>query len=127
MKKELLLVFIYILIGSGGFAQSGSDAEVTKAVPQTNPFNRSTDNEEKKIEVYPNPSSGIVNLSLIGFKGKKTELQVVNVIGSVIYRAVLSDDETSRKVIDLTKEASGLYYLKIQTDGYSEIRKVIIN
>jgi hypothetical protein len=127
MKKELLLVFIYILIGSWGFAQSGSEAEVTKVTPPTNPLNRSADNEEKKIEIYPNPSAGIVNLSLTGFKGKKTELRVVNVIGSIIYREVLNDAETSRKVIDLTKEASGLYYIKIQTDDYSEIRKVIIN
>ncbi|GEO02953.1 hypothetical protein AAE02nite_06170 [Adhaeribacter aerolatus] len=127
MKKKLLLVFTYIMMGSLAFAQSGADATVEKSSQQTSPSNRFADNEDKKIEVYPNPSTGIVNLTLTGFKGKKTEVQVVNVIGSVIYRDVLNDNETNRKVLDLTKEASGLYYIKIQSEDYSEIRKIIIN
>ncbi|MGV3586007.1 MAG: T9SS type A sorting domain-containing protein [Adhaeribacter sp.] len=127
MKRKLLLVFTYIAMGLVGFAQTAPEVEVTKSAPQSSPFNRAADNEDKKIDVYPNPSTGMVNLTLTGFRGKKTELQVVNVIGSIIYREVLSDNETSKKVLDLTKEPSGLYYIKIQSDGYSEIRKIIIN
>ncbi len=127
MKRKLLLVFTYIFIGSIGLAQSVVNAEGAKGVRQTSSFNRSADNDDKKIEVYPNPSTGIVNLTLSGFKGRKTELQVVNVIGSIIYREVLDDNETSRKVLDLTKEPSGLYYIKIQSDDFSEIRKLIVD
>ena len=125
MKKKLLLVLTYILISSVAFAQSATPPEAPKAAQTTGGF--AGDNDDKKIEVYPNPSTGIVNLTLTGFKGKKTELRVMNVIGNIVHREVLNGDETSRKVLDLTKEASGLYYIKLQTDDYSEIRKIIIN
>lgn len=127
MKRKLLLVFTYILIGSVGFAQSTPEVEVTKGAQQNGTQNRAADNDDKKIDVYPNPSTGIINLTLTGFRGRKTELQVVNVIGSIIYREVLSDNEMNRKVLDLTKEPSGLYYIKVQSDDYSTIRKIIID
>jgi hypothetical protein len=128
MERKLLLIWTCILLCSVGFAQSGPAVDLTKGRQQGSPFvTRPQDNEEKSVSVYPNPSTGMVHLTLTGFKGKKTELRVMNVIGNVIYREILNDNETTKKDLDLSKLTSGLYYIKLQTDDYSEIRKVIIN
>ncbi|MDB5263650.1 MAG: hypothetical protein JWQ14_2933 [Adhaeribacter sp.] len=128
MKKKLLLILTCFLLCSEGFAQSDSAVNLTKNQQPGSPFaNRADDNEKKSVSVYPNPSTGLVYLTLNGFKGKRTELRVVNVIGNVIHREVLNDGETIKKELDLSKLASGLYYIKLQTDDYSEIKKIIIN
>lgn len=80
-----------------------------------------------RVVLYPNPGNGIVHLTLTGFKGKKTELRIMNVIGNVVYREILGDpEERFTKTIDLTKSANGLYYVKLQTEDFSQIRKIII-
>ncbi len=82
----------------------------------------------KEVNVFPNPSTGKVFLSLSGFRGKRTEVRVINVIGNVILRENFyeTEDQTT-KVLDLSNFASGLYYVKLEAEEYSEIRKVIIN
>lgn len=127
MKRKLLLVLTYILLCSVGFAQSGANIDLAKRQPQVGNFPKSVDNEEKSVSVYPNPSNGMVYITLSGFKGKRTELRVMNVIGNVIHREILTDNETTRKDLNLSNLASGLYYIKLQTNDYSEIRKIIIN
>jgi hypothetical protein len=127
MEKKLLLIWIFILLCSVGFSQSAPAVDLTKSRQQGSPFARPADNEEKSVAVYPNPSNGRISLTLTGFKGKRTELRVMNVIGNVIHREILNDNETTKKDLDLSKLTSGLYYIKLQTDDYSEIRKIIIN
>jgi hypothetical protein len=128
MERKLLLIWIFTILCSVGFAQSGQPVDLTKGRQQGTPFaTRPADNEEKSVSVYPNPSNGMVYLTLTGFKGKRTELRVMNVIGNVIHREILNDNETTKKDLDLSKLTSGLYYIKLQTDDYSEIRKIIIN
>lgn len=83
--------------------------------------------DEKKLLVYPNPSTGIVHIDINGFEGRKTELRILNVIGSVIYRESLTElNERFTKTLDLSKFASGLYYVKLESENASEMRKIVI-
>jgi len=82
----------------------------------------------KNIVVFPNPSNGIIHIILSGFKGQRSELRIMDVIGNVVLRETLNDlDERNSKTFDLSKFPSGLYYVKLQSDNYSAIRKIIIN
>lgn len=83
---------------------------------------------EQDVAVYPNPSNGRIFLSFTGFKGKRTDVQVMNVIGNVVFRENFyeTQDQTV-KIFDLSKFDKGLYYIKLEATDYSEIRKVIIN
>jgi len=126
MKKYLLFVCFYALLLVVAWAQANTTGGAAKVSPQAGPLaTRPTDSAEKSVTVFPNPSNGVVFVTLSGFKGKRTELRVINVIGNVVHREFLSDDETNKK-IDLSKFASGLYYVKLQTEDFSEIRKVIV-
>lgn len=128
MKKAILIFFI-LCSCSFGWAQNNESTEAAKAKPSANSLSaRAADQEARQIVVFPNPSNGIVHLTLAGFKGKRTELRIMNVIGNVVHREILSEAEDRyTKTIDLTKNANGLYYVKLQTEDYSEIRKIIIN
>jgi hypothetical protein len=127
--KKTILIFCCVLLSSLSWAQDNHLADAAKAKGQNSPAStRIPDNEAKRMVVYPNPTTnGIVYLTLAGFKGEKTELRIMNVIGNVVYREILTNPEDRfTKIIDLTKFADGLYYVKLQTEDFSQIRKVII-
>jgi hypothetical protein len=127
--KKAILIFCCVLSCAISGAQDGDLADAAKTKAQAVPISaRIPDHEAKKVVVFPNPSNGIVHVTLAGFKGKRTEVRIMNVIGNVVYREILTEtDDRYTKIIDLTKNASGLYYVKLEADGFSEIRKIIIN
>jgi len=72
------------------------------------------------VRVYPNPSAnGIFTLN----SSEKGQVQVVNIIGSV----VLSQDLTSsQNTIDLSNQASGIYFLNVTTKNKTTVIKAIV-
>ena len=83
--------------------------------------------EEKTLVVYPNPSTGIVHLTINNLQGKKVELSVLNVIGSVMYRETLTElNDRYTKMLDLSKFANGLYYVRLESDNTSQMCKLVI-
>ena len=102
--------------------QTVTAATVTRPGQQAKP---SEDN--KTLLVYPNPSTGIVHLTINNLQGKKVELSVLNVIGSVIYRETLTEmNERYTKMLDLSKFANGLYYVRLESDNTSQMCKLVI-
>jgi hypothetical protein len=129
MKITVLIIFCFTLC-LNGWAQDSPPADVPKDQQPVGAAARviNSDKDKKEISVFPNPSNGIIRVILSGFKGKRIDLQIMNVIGNVVHREVVSDpDDRFIKTIDLSKNTSGLYYVKLQTEEFSEIRKVIIN
>ncbi|MDO7854167.1 T9SS type A sorting domain-containing protein [Hymenobacter convexus] len=83
--------------------------------------------DEKTLVVYPNPSTGIVHLTINNLQGKKVELSVLNVIGSVMYRETLTElNDRYTKMLDLSKFTNGLYYVRLESDNTSQMCKLVI-
>ena len=83
--------------------------------------------EERALLVYPNPSTGIVHVAINGFEGRRIELSVLNVIGTVMYRETMSElNDRYTRTLDLSKFANGLYYVKLESENSSEMRKLVI-
>jgi hypothetical protein len=127
--KKAILILCGVLFSSLAWAQGDYLAYATRTKAQQGQAGiQAPDNEAKRVVLYPNPSNGIVHLTLAGFKGKKTELRIMNVIGNVIYREIITEpDDRFTITIDLTKNANGLYYVKLQAEDFTELRKIIIN
>jgi hypothetical protein len=124
MMKTLRLLLVVSALVLGPLCSSMPAAVAQPAVASTTSRPVA---DEKKLLVYPNPSSGIVHIDINGFEGRKTELRILNVIGSVIYRESLTElNDRYTKTLDLSKFASGLYYVKLETDNASEMRKLVI-
>ncbi|HEX8327936.1 MAG TPA: T9SS type A sorting domain-containing protein [Hymenobacter sp.] len=83
--------------------------------------------DDKTLLVYPNPSTGIVHLTINNLQGKKVELSISNVIGSVMYRETLTEmNDRYTKMLDLSKFANGLYYVRLDADNTSQMTKLVI-
>jgi hypothetical protein len=83
--------------------------------------------EGRTLLVYPNPSTGIVHLTINNLQGKKVELSVLNVIGSVMYHETLTElNDRYTKMLDLSKFANGLYYVRLEADNSSQMCKLVI-
>lgn len=83
--------------------------------------------DERTLVVYPNPSTGIVHLTISGLEGRKVEVTVLNVIGTVMFRETLTElNERFTKTLDLSRFANGLYYVKLEADNASQLCKLVI-
>ena len=97
------------------------------AAARVRPGQQSRPGEEKTLVVYPNPSTGIVHLTINNLQGKKVEVSVLNVIGSVMYRETLTElNDRYTKMLDLSKFANGLYYVRLEADNTSQMCKLVI-
>lgn len=129
MMQPLRYLGLFVLLTFGlRSSLPAATAQPTPARPAAAPAPvRPAASEEKALLVYPNPSTGIVHIAINGFEGRKVELRVLNVIGTVMYREVLSElNDRATRTLDLTKFANGLYYVKLEADNASEMRKLVI-
>lgn len=120
--KQTILLFLLC------FTFSQVPAQVrAQGVPAERKSEAKADNTDPTLLVFPNPSSGVVTISLAGYEGVKTDLLIMNVIGNIVYKEVVQDASPQfSKTLDLSKLSKGLYYVKIETPSYSEVRKVIL-
>jgi len=87
----------------------------------------SVEQVDQDISIYPNPSEGIFTISVSNLSAHTADLRIMNVIGNEILREKLTRGEGQfSKTIDLSNLAKGLYYVKLETDNFSAVRRVII-
>ena len=120
---QRLRFFCLLLVLGFGFVRS--TLPTAAAQPATGRPVPTRVSDEKSFLVYPNPSSGIVHIAINGFEGRRLELRILNVIGTVIYREAITE-LNGPKTLDLSKFASGLYYVKLEGENASEMRKLVI-
>ena len=79
--------------------------------------------QNKLFSVYPNPATGIITISFpSSLSIVKTE--VMNITGEVVKR--IDTNNSSSVIVDLSSFSKGVYLLKINTDSYSEMQKLIV-
>jgi hypothetical protein len=72
------------------------------------------------VSVYPNPSTGIVN---IDFENNDSyTIEVTNIIGEV----VLLKDINSNSTIDLTHFDKGTYLVKVSNSELSKTERIVV-
>jgi hypothetical protein len=124
MQRLLVPLVLFVCLSlsvSSLFAARPAAAATLSRPGQTKP------GDDKTLLVYPNPSTGIVHLTINNLQGKKVQLSVLNVIGSVMYRETLTEmNDRYTKMLDLTKFANGLYYVRLEADNTSQMCKLVI-
>ncbi len=70
--------------------------------------------------LYPNPNNGLFVVELN--TGEKCVLEMLDLSGRVVYTANTEDHRTSVNISDL---ANGIYYLRVQSQGRSQMVKVV--
>jgi photosystem II stability/assembly factor-like uncharacterized protein len=81
------------------------------------------DNEiNDKVLIFPNPTSGIIELNLQSFSD--AELQVFNVIGEQVFQTKVISSKT---MLDLKTFSKGIYFVKVASVKGSCVKKIIIH
>jgi len=81
-----------------------------------------------QIKLFPNPTSGLINLDISNFTANKLTIKIFNLYGQLLSCQNLTvDGESIVKQIDLSMYSNGLYFVNVQTDGYSTNYKVLVN
>jgi hypothetical protein len=125
MKKPLL--FVLLCVTSLGLCLGqATQAQAAPPVASHQTITRPT-LDDKTLVVYPNPSTGIVHFTISGLEGRKVDVSIINVIGTVMYRETLTElNERYTKTLDLSRFANGLYYVKLEADNASQLCKLVI-
>ena len=126
MKQHLLFVFLWCSSLALAVARPLPLATINSNQPVQAALRQGGD--DRSLVVYPNPSTGVIHLTISGFEGRKVEVSVLNIIGTVLYRETLTDlSERATRTLDLTRFANGLYYVKLEGDNTSQLCKLVIH
>ena len=81
--------------------------------------------ENKDIVVYPNPSSGLIN---IDFKNPHQEglMEVISINGKVVYAEKISDVPAGKRTFDLSSLSDGIYFCRLRFPGEEIIFSFIL-
>jgi hypothetical protein len=78
--------------------------------------------------VYPNPTKGMLNISLNGIEDSEFTVEVVDVFGKTLQSHNGDDFKTGTLSLDLTTLSNGVYFIKINNqDGTSSSTRFIRN
>jgi hypothetical protein len=123
MKQIILtiLVSFSMLATQAQDQPTGQQAEKEKTL--------TVSQDDKDFTIYPNPSNGVFTVSLANMNSKKADLRIMNVIGNEIYHETITrENALLSTTVDLSRysKAKGLYYVKLETDNFSVVRRVIV-
>ncbi len=80
------------------------------------------------LSLYPNPTAGLVNLTIEGLSGQEVTAEVINSLGAVVQSkdfGTLSGIQNEE--IQLNGQASGIYFVNITVDGEMISHRIIKN
>ncbi|WP_284652456.1 T9SS type A sorting domain-containing protein [Flavobacterium terrisoli] len=78
--------------------------------------------EEKRFEIYPNPSDGLVNISIKDLESNTT-LTVFDISGKKVFSGIIENEEST---INLGNLNSGLYIIELTSGDKSTHKKLIL-
>lgn len=79
---------------------------------------------DKAITVYPNPAHNYLYIQNI--PDKTGEIFIYNILGDLIFSRIIDINNNQYK-IDLSNISKGAYFIKIQTNSFYQVKKLIIN
>ncbi len=69
------------------------------------------------MAVFPNPTTGLVNIDVRAFQGQLLKVEVFNVLGERVYLSEGSIPSSGLVSFDLSKAKTGVYIVKLLVDG----------
>jgi hypothetical protein len=84
-------------------------------------------NARVSLSVFPNPSSGIINLQMESLNSEIVDIKITNINGQVVFNENNIEVNSSlKKKIDLNTAVDGVYTIFIKGDNYVVDKKIIL-
>ena len=98
-------------------------AQITVIV---NDCSDNNNNRRGNLEVYPNPTEGLINIFLPELR-TKLKISLVSLNGSLMYnREIKADNNGVFTQIDLSRMAKGIYFLRMFNENFSATKKILV-
>jgi hypothetical protein len=113
----------------GGSSGSSAKSMTTTTEADTEPLNSQTLSEtttEDLFEVYPNPTSGILNLNLAGYMGQAADVFVMNSANQLVWQRRFESNHGSVETIDLGTLQDGMYFVVVQSAIRRDVQQVVL-
>ena len=68
------------------------------------------------LSIYPNPTRGLFNVEFATIASEEVEISIVNMVGQVISRDVVTVNGVYQSQFDLSEVPSGVYFISFKTD-----------
>ncbi len=135
---------ILIINGKGdGKTQAGKNIVVTKTLirrvdikdadeKELKRLGQSTGAKDQKLNLtnmnfYPNPNTGKFNLSFSLPDKGDADITILNTEGKVVYTEKLpAFSGNYDKEIDISKQAKGIYFVKVEQGKNSQVKKIVL-
>jgi PKD repeat protein len=101
-------------------------ASDTQSITVTGVVGVGSEQADHSFSVTPNPTQGIISMTTYTKSKTDLKVEVINAKGEVIYtKSFKSNNGSSTRSIDLSNEASGIYYLKLNMGGQVKTQKIV--
>ena len=104
---------------------NGCTTTDTVVITVTNDISISEALNNVNVSIYPNPNNGRFTMAINGFEGNFS-MEIVNIAGQVIYTQQVEATSSFTTDIDVSKFATGVYYIKLSNKDGVKINKLII-
>ncbi len=78
--------------------------------------------EINEITIYPNPANEVLNVEFNNSKNAAIKLTVLNALGQTVY---LNQSPENKQQIDISTFATGIYFVKIESDAFQKVFKLV--
>ncbi len=80
------------------------------------------------VKVYPNPSTGLVNIKIVTQEKGMLTAKVISSIGQLLMANENNITASSQIIpLDLSELPNGIYYLKLELNGKTKMDRIILN
>jgi len=81
----------------------------------------------KNVSLMPNPSTGIVNISVNSPSKENLNISVTNALGQIVNSASYEVISSNNLTLDLTNQANGVYFVTISNGNDKMVQRLILN
>jgi len=82
--------------------------------------------EKHYISAYPNPANDELHLSIAGFENTKLSIRLLNAMSATVYeKEIATSSSVFNTTLNIAQLPSGIYFLQVQSDEFSEMKKII--
>ncbi|MEN8810085.1 MAG: Omp28-related outer membrane protein [Flavobacteriales bacterium] len=78
------------------------------------------------LNIYPNPSNGMVNLEYISRNLGDITINIINTLGANVYTTNAVSNGSLNKSIDLSQMTKGIYFVNVVSENGTTTKKMII-
>ncbi len=82
--------------------------------------------DKLKLSIYPNPGSGLFNITFVNTTEKSINLKVYDLLGEPVYESVIDTKGGVIETLDLTHLSDGIYIISLQNEEVIVNRRIII-